>query len=102
MAAGAEVGEVERAGREGLAPFALRPVAAVAGIVVAMLVAASWRYGYHRDELYYLQQSAHLAWGSVDSGPLVIAIARLADACCQGARRRCGSCRRWRPAARRR
>jgi hypothetical protein len=66
------------------APFAVRPVAAVAGAVVAVLVAVSWRYGYHRDELYYLQQSAHLAWGSVDSGPLVIAVARVADACCRG------------------
>ena len=85
MAAWAKVGEVERAGRKGLPPFAVRPVTAVAVAVVAVLVAVSWRYGYHRDELYYLQQSAHLAWGSVDSGPLVIAIARLADACCQGA-----------------
>jgi Dolichyl-phosphate-mannose-protein mannosyltransferase len=85
MAARVGVGEVERARREGLPPLAVRPVAAVAGTVVAVLVAVSWRYGYHRDELYYLQQSAHLAWGSVDSGPLVIAIARLADACCQGA-----------------
>jgi hypothetical protein len=84
MAARAGVGEVERAGRAGLPPLAVGPVAAVAGVVVAVLVAVSWRYGYHRDELYYLQQSAHLAWGSVDSGPLVIAIARLADACCQG------------------
>src|SRR6266511_2140981 len=49
-------------------PFAVQPVTAVAEAVVAVLVAVSWRYGYHRDELYYLQQSAHLAWGSVDSG----------------------------------
>jgi hypothetical protein len=85
MAAAAGVGEVERAGREVLPPFALRPVALVAAVVVVVLVAVSWRYGYHRDELYYLQQSAHLAWGSVDSGPLVIAIARAATSCCQGA-----------------
>src|SRR6266540_1148681 len=85
MAARAGVGEVERADREGLPPFAVRPVTAVAGAVVAVLVAVSWRYGYHRDELYYLQQSAHLAWGSVDSGPLVVAIARAATGCCQGA-----------------
>ncbi|HZD01711.1 MAG TPA: glycosyltransferase family 39 protein [Actinomycetes bacterium] len=85
MASRVEVGEVERAGRKGLPPFAVRPVVAVAAAVVAVLVALSWRYGYHRDELYYLQQSVHLAWGSVDSGPLVIAIARAADGCCQGA-----------------
>jgi Dolichyl-phosphate-mannose-protein mannosyltransferase len=85
MATRAGVGEVERAGQQGLPPLAVGPVAAVAGAVVAVLVAVSWRYGYHRDELYYLQQSAHLAWGSVDSGPLVIAIARAATSCCQGA-----------------
>jgi hypothetical protein len=85
MAARVGVGEVERAGREGLPPLAVGSVAAVAGVVVAVLVAVSWRYGYHRDELYYLQQSTHLAWGSVDSGPLVIAIARAASNCCQGA-----------------
>jgi hypothetical protein len=79
------VGEVEKAGRGRLARFAVGPVGAVAGMVVAVLVAVSWRYGYHRDELYYLQQSTRLAWGSVDSGPLVIAIARAASACCQGA-----------------
>jgi hypothetical protein len=45
------VGEVERAGREGLPPLAVGSVAAVAGAVVAVLVAVSWRYGYHRDEL---------------------------------------------------
>jgi 4-amino-4-deoxy-L-arabinose transferase-like glycosyltransferase len=84
MAAQIGVGEVERTTQEDLAPFAAGPVLAVAGAVVAVLVAVSWRYGYHRDELYYLQQSAHLAWGSVDSGPLVIAIARMAGSCCGG------------------
>jgi hypothetical protein len=85
MAARLEVGGVGEAGWRGLPSFATGPVAAVAGTVVALLVAVSWRYGYHRDELYYLQQSAHPAWGSVDSGPLVVGLARLADACCQGA-----------------
>ncbi len=85
MAARVKVGGVERAGRDGLRPPGAWPVAAVAGAIVAVLMVVSWRYGYHRDELYYLQQSAHLAWGSVDSGPLVIAIARAADACCHGA-----------------
>jgi hypothetical protein len=51
MARRSEVGEVERAGREGLPPLAGGSVAEVAGAVVAVLVAVSWRYGYHRDEL---------------------------------------------------
>src|SRR5512134_3110535 len=32
------------------------------------------RYGYFRDELYYLACSDHLAWGYVDHPPLSIAV----------------------------
>ena len=34
-------------------------------------------YGYHRDELYYLACSQHLAFGYVDHPPLLPAITRL-------------------------
>src|SRR5207244_12974101 len=30
--------------------------------------------GYHRDELYFLEASHHMAWGFVDQPPLSIAI----------------------------
>ncbi|HZN04708.1 MAG TPA: glycosyltransferase family 39 protein [Candidatus Polarisedimenticolia bacterium] len=49
----------------------------VAGIALARLalnVAFHDRYGYFRDELYYLACSDHLAWGYVDHPPLSIAI----------------------------
>ena len=36
------------------------------------------RYGYFRDELYYLDMGRHLAWGYVDSAPLVALYARIA------------------------
>jgi len=35
------------------------------------------RYGYFRDELYYLVCGQHLAWGYVDQAPLVAVVARL-------------------------
>jgi hypothetical protein len=36
------------------------------------------RYGYFRDELYYLDMARHLAWGYVDCAPLVAVYARIA------------------------
>jgi predicted membrane-bound mannosyltransferase len=38
------------------------------------------RYGYHGDELYFLECGRHLAFGYVDHPPLIPWIARLADA----------------------
>jgi len=52
-------------------------IALVAGIALARLaltVALHDRYGYFRDELYYIACSDHLAWGYVDHPPLSIAI----------------------------
>ena len=36
------------------------------------------RYGYFRDELYYLACGRHLAWGYADHAPMIGWIARLA------------------------
>src|SRR6185437_16973597 len=36
------------------------------------------RYGYFRDELYYLDLGRHLAFGYVDCAPLVAVYARIA------------------------
>jgi hypothetical protein len=36
------------------------------------------RYGYFRDELYYLDMARHLDWGYVDCAPLIAVYARIA------------------------
>ncbi|NUP50708.1 MAG: hypothetical protein HOW97_25865 [Catenulispora sp.] len=53
-----------------LPAFAWRPVTAVAALTAAYLLATSARYGYHRDELYFLEAGRHLAWGYDDQPPL--------------------------------
>jgi 4-amino-4-deoxy-L-arabinose transferase-like glycosyltransferase len=48
---------------------------AAAAVLLQMLTNA--RYGYFRDELYFLACSDHLAWGYVDFAPLVALLARV-------------------------
>ena len=52
---------------------------AVCFAIAACLIHFLWngRYGYFRDELYYVACGQHLAWGYVDHAPLIAVIARL-------------------------
>ncbi|MEZ0066800.1 hypothetical protein ABIA32_002813 [Streptacidiphilus sp. MAP12-20] len=49
-------------------------------LAATVLLATAGRYGYHRDELYFLVASRHLAFGYDDQPPLVPLIIRLETA----------------------
>jgi hypothetical protein len=56
-------------------PWAV-PVLALGTVALHLLCAS--RYGYFRDELYFIACGQHLAWGYVDQPPLIAVAARLA------------------------
>ncbi len=55
--------------------IAWKPLATIAGLTGLVLLMFSGRYGYHRDELYYVVAGQHPAWGYDDMPPLLPAIA---------------------------
>jgi hypothetical protein len=49
----------------------------LAACAVLLQMLTNGRYGYFRDELYFLACGDHLAWGYVDFAPLVALLARI-------------------------
>ena len=56
----------------------------LAGAKVGVTMAVADRYGWHRDELYYLASSRHLALGYVDYPPVTPLLARIDQAIVPG------------------
>src|ERR1700730_3235818 len=56
------------------------PVVGLAALKVAVTKLFAGRYGWHRDELYYLASARHLQLGYVDYPPVTPALARLVQA----------------------
>ena len=73
---GTDDGQQVRPGHGQLAPVDRR-IFVVSGILFVVLIALSGRYGFHRDELYFLDCARHLAAGYVDQPVLTPLLARV-------------------------
>ncbi len=63
--------------KSGGPPLALGLLVGLSATKLLIHLLTGGRYGYFRDELYYLDAARHLAWGYVDFPPLVAVYARI-------------------------
>src|SRR5512132_3478180 len=69
---------VESFPKTGVRPLDGRVLTVCVGVKLALHLATAGRYGYFRDELYFLDLARHLDWGYVDCAPLVAVYAKVA------------------------
>jgi hypothetical protein len=61
-----------------LPPLSIPVLMALVAAKIAFHIPGLFRYGYFRDELYFLDCARHLDWGYVDCAPLVAVYAKVA------------------------
>jgi len=59
-------------------PLDRRLLLALSGVKLLIHVPLAGRYGYFRDELYFLDCGRHLDWGYVDHAPMIGLLAKMA------------------------
>lgn len=67
-----------RDGRWPISPLAAGPAILLVAAKLAVHLVTAGRYGYFRDELYFLDCARHLGWGYVDCAPAIALYAKLA------------------------
>src|SRR5713226_5427093 len=69
--------QIDGSSGESLFSGSMRIAWLLACVAVLLQVLTNGRYGYFRDELYFLACGDHLAWGYVDFAPLVALLTRI-------------------------